>query len=264
MAEEQNYTLGKGKIFFAPFKTGTQTPMGERWLGNAPEFNVTIEQEKLEHFSSYQGIREKDLTIPLQVNRTGTLITDNIDPENVALFFFGDATDIARTGTTVTDEAHTDVAQGMYYQLGMSSTNPMGVRGLDIHTVPATKVIVKIGSTVQVEGTDYTIDMDLARVYIVPGGGIADGSNITVSYKTKTSTTKRIISGSTPVEGALRYIAYNPAGDQIDYYFPYVALSPNGDYALIGEELQQIPFNIEILKLTDRSAIYAEGRPVFA
>lgn len=268
MAEEQNYTLGRGRIFFAPFLTGTQTPGGERWLGNAPELNLTIERETLEHFSSYQGIREKDLSIPLQVNRTGTLITDNIDPNNVALFFFGTTLDVARTGATVTDEAHNDVKKGYYYQLGVSANNPAGVKGLDLHTTPSTKIVVNDTTiptpVTYVEGTDYTVDMDLGRVYIVPTGAIANDTDLRISYKTKTSTTKRIISGSSPVEGSLRYVAANPAGANIDYFMPYVSLAPNGDYALIGDELQQIPFTLEILKKTGLEAIYAEGRPVFA
>ena len=41
---------------------------------------------------------------------------------------------------------------------------------------------------------------------------------------------------------------------------PYVKISPNGDYALKGDEWQQIPFNIEILKKTGFEALYSDGR----
>ena len=84
-----NYTLGRGKVNLARFKDGTQEPDGFRYIGNTPEFNLSIELEELDHFSSDEGIREKDDSVPLEVNRTGSMITDNVSPENVALFFFG-------------------------------------------------------------------------------------------------------------------------------------------------------------------------------
>lgn len=260
-----NLTLGRGELFFAPFAAGTTNPTGERYLGNTPEFNLTLEEEKLDHYSSDRGIREKDKSISLQVNRTGTLITDNIDPENVALFFFGSASALAVTGATVTDEAIASVEQGKYYQLGTTAANPSGARELDVHTAgpPAENIIVMDDATTTfVEDTDYTIDMALGRLYIVPGGAITDGTNLEVSYKTKTSSRTRVISGSAPVEGALRFIAKNPAGEQFDYFFPHVSLSPNGDYALKGDEWQQIPFNVEILKKTGLEAIYMDGRAI--
>lgn len=261
-----NYTLGRGEVYFARFVTGTETPEGERYLGNTPEFNLTIEEEALDHFSSDRGIREKDDSVSLETTRTGSLITDNIDPENVALFFFGTKSTVTLTATTVTDEVVAGVIPGLYYQLGMSQANPTGYRGLDIHTAPSTKVIVtdNAGTTTYTEGTDYTIDLTLGRLYIVPGGTIVSGSNIKVDYKVKAQSASRVISGSQAVEGSLRYIAVNPKGDNIDYFMPKVKIGPNGDYALKGEEWQQIPFNIEVLKKTGYEAIYADGRPVFA
>ena len=50
--------------------------------------------------------------------------------------------------------------------------------------------------------------------------------------------------------------------DKIDYFFPAVSLSPNGDFALKGDEWQQIPLNVEILKGATNEAIYADGRAV--
>lgn len=260
----QNYTLGRGKLYFAPFADGTQNPKGERFLGNVPEFNLTIEEEKLEHFSSTQGIREKDDSVSLQVNRTGTLSTDNIDVENVALFFFGSTDSLAVTGSTITDEAIAAVEQGMYYQLGVTADRPTGHRELDLlSTGPDVNILVTddAGTPVEFdEGDDYEIDMVLGRIYIVPGGAITDGTNLEVDYKTKTSTRPRVISGSAPIEGSLRYIAANPKGTDFDYFMPWVQLAPNGDYTLISDEWQTIPFNIEVLKKTGLEAIYVDGR----
>lgn len=267
MATTNNYTLGRGKVFFAPFLPNTQTPTGERYLGNTPEFSMNITSQNLDHYGSDEGIREKDLIIPLEVTRAGSLTTDNVDPRNLALFFFGSYTALAITGSTVTGEVLTDVEPGLFYQLGMTNANPSGARGLDIHTAgpPAKNVIVKKASTELVEGTDYAIDMELARLEILAGGALIKGDDPTVDYKIKTQTRDRIVSGSTAIEGALRYLAKNPAGKNIDYYFPWVKITPNGDFQLKAEQaVQAIPLNIEALKLTGREAIYADGRPAFA
>lgn len=266
MPVTNNYTLGRGKIYFAPFNAGTQTPGGERYLGNTPEFSMNITSQNLDHYGSDEGIREKDLIIPLEVTRAGSLTTDNVDPRNLALFFFGSHSALAITGATVTGEAISNIEIGSFYQLGATNANPSGARGLDIHTAgpPAKNVVVKKGVTELTEGTDYAVDMELARIEIL-GGTLVKGDNITVDYKTKTQTRDRVVSGSTAIEGALRYIAKNPAGKNIDYYFPWVKITPNGDFQLKAEQaVQQIPLNIEALKLTGREAIYADGRPAFS
>lgn len=261
-----NYTLGRGELYFAPLVTvnGVSRLRGERYIGNTPEFNATIEPENLDHYNSDRGIREKDASIVLQVNRTATFITDNISPQNIANFFFGSDFTFTTVGATVTGEAITDVELGLTYQLGMTGTNPVGARALDVHTAgpPAVNILVKKGATTFVEGTDYLIDMALARLTILEDGTIVDGDDLTVDYKTKSSSRSRIISGSKPVEGALRYISYNPAGTQFQWYMPNVKLSPNGDYALKGDEWQQIPFNVEIIKPSDKEAIYIDGEPL--
>lgn len=263
-----NYTLGRGKIFFGQFAAGSQNPGGERYLGNTPEFNLTIEEETLDHFSSDEGVREKDDSISLEVTRSGTLITDNIDPKNVALFFFGNADALSVVGSTIDDEEINGVEQGLYYQLGVSASNPSGHRGLTPYTPadpgPLANIIVEDNpaTTTYVEGTDYTIDMERARIQIIEGGAISDGDNILVSYKTDDTTRDRIISGNAAIEGAMRYIAHNAKGPDLDYFLPWVRISPNGDYALKGDEWQQIPFSIEVLKKTGLEAIYVDGQPV--
>ena len=75
------------------------------------------------------------------------------------------------------------------------------------------------------------------------------------------STRDRVISRGQTVEGSLRYLANNPAGANIDYFMPWVKITPNGDFSLKGDEWQTVPFNIEILKKGDLEAIYVDGRP---
>lgn len=256
-----NYTLGRGKVYFSRFKTGTRTPEGFMYMGNTPEFSLTIESETLDHFSSDEGIREKDDSVPLQVTRTGSLITDNINPANVALFFFGTEIKVTQLVVASDTEDFTDIKKGAAYQLGLTESNPTGLQGIN-----------SVGFGVEITGgADLVVDVDFKMNYdtgllqLLDTSVLAvDGADITVTYAVKASTRDRIISGSSPVEGAMKYVAFNPKGKNFDYMLPYVKVTPNGDYALKGDEWQQIPFTIEALKPTVGEAIYMDGRPVYS
>jgi hypothetical protein len=250
-----NYTLGRGEVHFGQFKTDTQIPRGERYFGNTPELSYSAEQETLDHFNSDRGVRTKDESIPLQIDYSGSFITDNISPENLAAFFMGNAMVLTDAGSSVVAESHTAVEPGLSYQLGTSSANPSGVRKVSA-------VVVKDdGATTYVVDTDYTVDLDLGRVTVVAGGAIVDGTNLLIDYTIDPSSRDLVVSKSTVVEGSLRFLAYNPAGKQIDYFMPWVKITPSGDFALKGDEWQQLPFTLEILKKGSLEAVYMDGRP---
>lgn len=256
MANKQ-YTLGRGRIYFDSFAAGTKNKTGERYFGNTPSFSLTMESETLDHFDSDGGIRVKDDSVLLELNRTGSFTTDNIDVENVALFLLGAASVLAQTATPVVDEQINDVLKDRYYQLGASPTNPSGVRNVSAVTVTVAP------STPATLNTDYTIDLTLGLLYIVPTGTIADGSDLLVDYTPAAVSRQRIITAANAaIDGALRFVATNPKGTLLDYYMPYVRLSPNGEYQLKGDEWQQMSFNVDIQKLNDTTeSIYVDGRP---
>lgn len=254
----QNYTLGRGKVYFSRFLPDTQTPVGFRYFGNTPEFSLTIESDTLDHFSSDEGIREKDDSVPLEVTRTGSFSTDHISPENISLFFFGSASILAASAVASAPETILNVQQGYTYQLGLSPTNPVGHRRIN----PA-GFAVAVGASAKTVNVDYTMDFDTGMITIVEGGTIANNATLTVTYAVLASVRDRIISGSEPVEGAMKYIAFNPKGKNYDYTMPWVKITPNGDYALKGDEWQTIPFNLEALKPAGNvEAIYVDGRPL--
>ena len=274
MPFENNYTLGRGEIYFARKDPVTGAMGGERYLGNTPSANLTAEEEKLEHFSSDRGIRVKDKVVTLQVNYTGTLEVDNIDYENVALFFLGETENLTIAQTTVASEqvgmTGIGVEKGMFYQLGMTAANPAGAKGVIFPGAAGTLFALTRsgggGGGALVHGTDYVVNAELGRVEILETSTvIQDGDLLTATYTVAASTRRRVISGSTAVAGSLRYVAYNPEGEQIDYFMPSVTLSPNGDFALKSDEWQVIPFNIDVTKRdADTAAIYGEGRAVTA
>ena len=270
MAFENNYTLGRGEVYFARRDPITGLLGGERYIGNTPEFNLTAEEEKLEHFSSDRGIRVKDATVTLQVNYTGTISCDNIDAENIALFFLGESQDLTVAQATVTAEqvgvTGVGVEKGMFYQLGASANNPSGSRGVIFPGSAGTAFSLTKGAVELVSGVDYIVNGPLGRLEILDTSvTVEDGDILTATYTVAASTRERVISGSTAIEGELRYISFNPKGQQRDFFMAAATLSPNGDFPLKADEWQVIPFNVEVTKKNDDTpAIIADGRPLTA
>lgn len=261
MANKQ-YVLGRGKVHLARFLTGTTTPDGFRYIGNTPEFSLTIESEELDHYDSDEGIREKDDSVPLEVNRTGTLVTDNIDPANVALFFFGEESTVTQTGVAEQTVTLADIHAGYSYKLGSSAANPAGYFGIDDATFSA--AISSAGAALVLD-TDYTVDYDNGIITFLAASAVAvEGASVDVTFTVEASTRNRVISGSSPVEGALMYVTKNPKGADATFYMPSIKITPNGDYALKGDDWQQIPLSLEVLKPEGAEAIYRDGKPVYS
>lgn len=248
--------IGKGEVFFAQFLPNTQTPSStERPLGNCPEFTVNREVQKLPHYDSRGGFKRKDDDTTMEVTNSASIVCDNVIPANLALFFMG-TTDIL-TVTAAADQSNTfnDVAAGGTVQLGVSATTPSGVRKV-------TDVVVTKGGTALTVGTDYTVDLSLGRVTFVVGGAVVEGDDITITYDVAGSTRTRIITQDQQIEGSLRFISRNPKGELVDYFFPWVTISPNGNIPLVTEEYMTIPLNIEALVKGELAPIYGDGRPV--
>lgn len=255
-----NYTLGRGELHFAMYKPGTTTPGGERYLGNSPELSYSATQETLDHYGSDRGVRVKDASVILQQDYAGALSLDDIDMKNLAMFFLGDAATLTVASRTVTGESIVGVELGLSYQLGTSSADPAGVRQVSAVTLS------KAGGTPTplVAGTDYVIDPVRGRFTLLESAtNVADGDTITAGYTVEASTRDQVISKSKTIEGALRYIANNPTGGgkNIDFFMPWVKLTPNGDFNIKGDDWQVLPFTIEILKKGAFEAIYADGQP---
>jgi hypothetical protein len=79
-----NYHIGKGIVTFK--EAGGSIFVD---LGNAPSFQYTPTVEKVEHFSSREGVKTKDFTAITQVGATITMELDEITGENLAMFALG-------------------------------------------------------------------------------------------------------------------------------------------------------------------------------
>jgi len=109
-------------------------------------------------------------------------------------------------------------------------------------------------TTTYVAGTDYLIDENLkdgkiGRILVLEGGAIADGDILHISYDYATATYTEIRAfANTQIEGRLRFVSDNPAGQQTELEIWRCSLAPSGDTAMIGDDWSTLGFTGEILK----------------
>ena len=263
----KNYTLGRGRLYFDRFTpaqvaagiTAATKGEGELYFGNTPELSMASSEEVLDHFDSDEGVRIKDDSVSLQLDRTGSFTTDNISVGNLALYFLSDGAGTVLQVAAVASTYETGaVKRGRFYQVGATQSLPGGVRNIS-------NVVVKKGVgfvTTILQPTNYEVDEALGRIYIIPGApDIADATLLQITYDLAATTRDQIMSKSTSIYGSLRFVANNPKGANRDYYFPYVKLAPDGDYALKGDDWQSMTFSFEALrKSTNMETLYIDGR----
>jgi hypothetical protein len=256
----KEYTIGKGKVYFNAFATGTLNPIGERFLGNCPGFSFVAEAEYVEHYQSTGGVKVKDESVAIQFDSSGKLMIDNLSSANLAMFLFGTTVDLVQTAGAISNESITIRSKDAFYQVGVSTVNPTGVRKLD----PGTPVVVTDGPAVitYVSGVDYTFDYDLGRLYVLPGSTMVIGAPVLIDYTKLATTRNHVASGATQVEGQIRFIADNPVGIDKDVFMPYVKLTPAGEVELIGDDWIELEFDLDVLTPSTGSAVYIDGRPL--
>lgn len=237
---DDNIVLGAGLIYFDKFDAnGNKT--GERYLGQTPGFSVTATSEKLEKYTSDGPIAELMVSVTTRIERTGTLVCDDMSMENFSLFIAGEASDLEQAANVgVTEDIN--VFAGLSYQLG----GQVGVQ--DVTDVSAE---IKSGSTPLVLGTDYTLDAALGRITMLEGTLVPASSNpleITVTYTTGVKTIQTIqTTDQVSQRGALRFLGDNTVGENRNVYMPMVELSPDGEIAFKSrDDFQQIQFSLSV------------------
>lgn len=264
MASEQNYTLGRGTLHFARWPAGKTSPGGIPYVyfGNTPAISMTSESQTLDHYSSDHGVRTKDESVLLQLDRKGTFTTDSIRPNNLALLLLGESQTVARAAQTAPQTQTLKARADTSFQLGETAANPNGARFV---TVAADGVKTTGANPVTlVPGDDYLLDAERGLITIMDGSSnifaAADEVTLAVEYTEEANERTLIIGGTDSIEGSLKYISDNPTGLQYDYLWPWVKLSPNGDFELKGDDWQSIGFNFEVLTASPLSPVYVNGQ----
>jgi hypothetical protein len=243
-----NYVVGRGKLYFNQFLAGTKTLSGgSRYLGNSPELSLSQDEDKLDHYSSDEGIKVKDASVSLQNDLTGSFSLDDISPENLALWFRGAVETSVIAGGAVVAEPHV-AALGTYIQLGLTDANPIGAKNVSLVTVTN---VTQANAVVAAAG-NYELDAVTGRILILDDAAdVAEGDDLTIDYTAGAGNEEIVIAAGTTIEGRLEFFAANAAGENRDYLWPYVQIRPDGDFALKGDDWQSMTFSLEVLKLND-------------
>lgn len=250
-------TLGQGKVHFAPFAPGTKTPLGYDFFGNCPAFSLNVSVEDLKHMTSTGGIKEEDASVITSRTVGGSIQCDDLDPKNLGRWFLGTSKTVTQGSVTDAVENIASVTQGLTYRIGVSDAAPTGLRNITVDSITN-----DVPGPAFAPGADYIVNSERGTIQIVNGGGIADGTNLIVTYDAAVSTYAQVISGQTEIEGALWFETINRAGKDADYLMPYVKLRPEGDLALIGDEWIQFNFTVTGLSLPNRATLYRDDVPM--
>lgn len=255
--QENNYVVGRGKVYFDQFAVGTKISTGERYFGNTPEFSLSQSEETLDHWDSDSKVKTKDASVTISNESSGSIVTDNVSAENLALWFGADGADTVAVSAAVgLTQDIPSATLGTYIQLGTSEVLPQGHGFVD-------NVVVKKGAATITAAGNYEVNLETGRLYILPtAADIEAGDVLEVTYDADVQTVDVVISKGTSVYGALRFVADNAVGVNRDHFMPYVKLTSDGDYSLKGDDWQNMSFTLEILKKSiDTGRIYITTRP---
>lgn len=113
----ENYYIGKGIVSFKKDGESVFTD-----CGNVPEFEFTPAIEKLDHFSSRQGVRTKDRTVVLEKSGTIRMVMEEWNARNFAMALLGNV-DTDSNGREVIDIFSSNAVSGV---LKFTGTNEVG------------------------------------------------------------------------------------------------------------------------------------------
>jgi len=231
-----NYTLGRGIVYLSLYDDQGNLK-AERDVGNAPELNFNVDISTLEHFSSRSGIKSKDKEIVTEVKPSLSFILDEMNVENLRMFFLGDA------GVKIEQAAETGVT---------NTINANFKKYVDLSKREVSNVVVKNSddTVTFVENTDYIVDYKSGSILALSSGSITDNQELNVTFNNDACNYVDIEALKTAnFEAQLRYVSDNPVGPEFVFLAWKVMIKPDGDLSLIGsEEISTLSFNAEILK----------------
>jgi hypothetical protein len=245
--------VGRGRLFFNQFLTGTTTGTAEKFFGNVPSVQLAQQNTQLDHYSSQSGLKVKDRTVTLQNDHTITFASDNMNVANLALWFLGvQDTETTASATPVTQDWN--AVLGAYFQMGVDADHPQGLR--DVTAVTVMKAAVAVAAA-----GNYEIDLAGGRIYIESDAtDIMPDDVLTIGWTAGNGKRIFVIDQGIQVFGSLRFMSDNPVGSNKDFFWPYVQLSASGNLDLIADTWQQATWAASVLKLGTQPRYVATQR----
>lgn len=225
--------LGRGKVYFDRFdSTGAKT--GERYLGNCTAFEISGSAEKIEKYSSSSAAAQLLKSDVLRTKLSLRIVGDEISPENLAMALFGDKSSLTQTASSAAAEPIAGVLQGYYYALAYREVSNVVVEPSG-------------GGTPFVVGTDYEVDATTGRIYIIPGGGIADDDDIEVDYDYDDLDLPAVIGMThSAIKGFIRFIGDPASGPILECQVWRASVAVDGAIGFLSDEYANMTLTGEV------------------
>lgn len=261
----QDYNLGRGVLYFASLDSNG-FPTAFRDLGNAPEFNITVSSEDLEHRSSREGKRKIDKTVVLSTDIEGSFQLDELNHENIAAVLSGEKashTNVSVAGfSEFTMVPSTSFAIGRWFNI----ENDSHERAYNVQNSDLTVKTTNASPVTLTEGTDFDLDSEFGRIFIKDttetqtAVSNSEGLDVTLAGNAQANDVNEVNAlTKSSVEGALVFISENPANaDHSEEYTLYkVKLQADGDISLISDqEFATLPFSFK----AESNTAYSDNR----
>lgn len=233
-ANGEDLVLGRGALLLDRYVSGAPSTH-LRFVGNVSELRLSTSDEIREKFSSVEAAAP--LLKRVVARRTMEIIGvfDEFNMENLALAMMGTLSEATQSAVAVANMEFDDVLQGRYYDLGSRN-----IAAVVVNTAP--------GGTLHVVTTDYTVDLARGILYIVPGGGIADGTDIEVDFTRATATQIETVDGggASLIEAKLHFESDNANGPNYKLEAWRVSITPEGELGFISDDFGSFSLRMAI------------------
>lgn len=225
-----SYFNGQGKVYLGLRDAGGN-PLALKWVGNTPKFEITLNEDVLEHKESYSGNRLTDVRLTRELTAGVSLTLEDLSADNLNLLLWGAS--VTQGTSAVTNDAISGatIAVGETYLL-------------DDQDVAALVITDSTGSPKTLTlGTNYETNLKTGQITLLD---LATGGPFVGPLKatyTRTGAVKRVkMFGAAAQEYWVRFEGKNIAvagapAVMVDVY--RARLSPATNFGLITEELAQ-------------------------
>jgi hypothetical protein len=240
VADGTKVLLNSAQLYFDRFNSsGAST--GLLFLGNCTSFELSGSVETKEIYDSSSKERGLLASVDIRTNPEVTLKMTEFEKYKIAIALKGTALDLTQSSGAVANEAAV-AYKDRYIQLaGYASA----AKPISAVTVTGT------GGTPTYSGTtDYEVDLNNARIYIIPGGTIADGTVLEIDYTKATLVAADIPKVSVfdnTVLGRMQAIGDPLNGPKLRVDLWRVKMSPDGAFPIIGDDFAEFAIRGKVL-----------------
>ncbi len=170
-----NYRKITGDAYFT---ADNDTKSGDIALGNVTMVTLKHGNSEVEVMRSFKGGLQRADSSTSEVKPEWDLTLNEYTPNLVGIYLFGGpGPDLVQAAATATPLNLASVNVGRSYRFGKRML---------------VNVLVKVGAVTMVQDLDYNLDTDKGVLTVMDGGGIVDGSALTITFDNAAVTMKTV------------------------------------------------------------------------